>query len=302
MKILMTGGTGFIGKSLCQALLAQGHEVTVFSRQPEDRVRSLCGASVGALSDLRSSPAEVRFDAIINLAGEGIADRRWSEARKQQLWDSRIGVTGALIAFMAGMEVRPKVLLSGSAVGYYGNRGDTVLAESADPGEDFSHRLCAAWEREALRAEDLGLRTCIIRTGLVVGPGGGFLSRMLPMFKLGLGGPIGDGNQWMSWIHLDDHIGLTLRLLNESSASGIYNATAPNPVSNREFTRCLAQVLGRPAFLPAPAPLLRLALGEMAELLLGGQRVLPKRLMELGFEFRYPHLQEALEDALGLAR
>lgn len=302
MKILITGGTGFIGKSLCRALLAQGHDVTVFSRQPEDRVRSLCGASVSAMSDLRSLPAEIRYDAVINLAGEGIADRRWSEARKQQLWDSRIGVTGRLIDLIAGMEERPKVLLSGSAVGYYGNRGDAVLDESADPGEDFSHRLCAAWESEARRAEGLGLRTCIIRTGLVVGPGGGFLSRMLPMFKLGLGGPIGDGKQWMSWIHVDDHIGLTLRLLNDSSANGIYNATAPNPVSNREFTRCLAQVLGRPAFLPAPAALLSLALGEMAQLLLGGQRVLPKRLMELGFEFRYPHLQEALEDALGLAR
>lgn len=302
MKILITGGTGFIGKSLCRSLLAQGHDVTVFSRQPEDRVRSLCGAAVSALSELRSLPAEIRYDAVINLAGEGIADRRWSEARKQQLWDSRIGVTGSLIELIAGMEERPKVLLSGSAVGYYGNRGDDVLDESADPGEDFSHRLCAAWESEARRAEELGLRTCIIRTGLVVGPGGGFLSRMLPMFKLGLGGPIGDGKQWMSWIHLDDHIGLTLRLLNDSSTNGIYNATAPNPVSNREFTRCLAQALGRPAFLPAPAALLRLALGEMAQLLLGGQRVLPKRLMELGFEFRYPHLQEALEDALGLAR
>jgi len=299
MHILITGGTGLIGRALCRRLLQRDHRLTVLSRQPPERVAALCGGAVTALARLRDLTPEARFNAVVNLAGEPIAARRWTAERKKVLWDSRVTLTAELVDFIAAAETRPAVLISGSAVGYYGNRGDLPLSEDSPASDATGDRLCAAWEEAAQRAADHGVRVCRLRTGLVIGPGGGFLQRMLPPFRLGLGGPIGDGRQWMSWIHRDDHLSLTELLLEQGALSGAFNATAPNPVTNAEFSRCLARLLRRPALLPVPAPLLRLVFGEMAELLLGGQRVLPQRLLGAGFRFRFPQLDQALADVLG---
>lgn len=297
MRILITGGTGFIGKALCQALLGAGHRLWVLTRRPQV-VQQRIGSGVVALADLSAWTQGMAFDAIINLAGEPIMARRWSPARKQVLWGSRVTLTQQLIGRMAEAEVKPRVLISGSAIGFYGDRGDQPLTESAERGTGFGHELCAAWEAAALDAESLGVRVCLLRTGLVVGRQGGFLKPMLLPFRLGLGGRLGDGQQWMSWIHLADHVALTLFLLETASVNGVFNATAPQPVTNRAFTQTLAQLLHRPALLPLPAWLLKLAAGEMAELLLASQRVLPERALASGFRFSHETLQAALEDVL----
>lgn len=299
MHLLITGGTGFIGRSLCRHLLECAHQLTVLSRQAADTVRRLCGEAVTPVTGIDALSPQAGFDAVVNLAGEPIADKRWTEARKRLLWESRVGLTSALVDYIAQAETKPQVLVSGSAVGYYGDRGDALLDEESAGGDGFSHRLCAAWEEAASRAAEHGVRVCVLRTGLVVGRNGGFLQRMLPLFRLGLGGRIGDGRQWMSWIHLDDHVAVTEYLIGNARMVGAFNATAPHPVTNREFTECLARLLNRPAPFPVPAFPLRLALGEMAELLLGGQRVIPKRLQQEPFRFRYEHLEDALRDALG---
>ena len=297
MKILITGGTGFIGRELCKLLLESEHQLTVLSRKPES-VSGLCGAKVKAINKLDDLSKNDSFDAIINLAGEGIADARWSPSRKQILLDSRVKVTEQLVAFIDRAEKKPAVLISGSAVGYYGDQGATELDESSAFNGGYSHSLCAEWEAAAEQAKAYGVRVCIIRTGLVVGAKGGFLKRMLLPFKLGLGGRLGDGSQWMSWIHMQDYIRIMQRMLETNSLEGIFNATAPNPVSNDQFTRCLAKVLNRPAFLPVPAFVLNVLLGEMSELLLGGQRVLPKRLQQENFKFEFTSLEQALQDVL----
>ena len=297
MKILITGGTGFIGKTLCKTLLKKGHRLTVLSRKPE-KVPSLCGETVEAIDNLDKLDAEASFDAIINLAGEGIADARWTPTRKQILLDSRIKTTGQLIRFIERAKKKPLVLVSGSAVGFYGDKGNTALDESSLPYDDFSHRLCAEWEETASMAEAYDVRVCIVRTGLVIGNNGGFIKRMLLPFQLGLGGRLGDGGQWMSWIHRSDYIKMVELLLNSPTLQGTFNATAPNPVTNSEFTQCLAKTLNRPAFLPVPAFVLKILLGELAELLLGGQRVFPKRIQDAGFEFTFETLDQALQDVL----
>jgi uncharacterized protein (TIGR01777 family) len=298
MNILLTGGTGFIGKELCRALSAEGHSLTVLSRNPGN-VPATCGASVKAIARLDALDAETHFDALINLAGEGIAGARWSAKRKQQLLDSRIGITRQLLDYIARARHKPAVLVSGSAVGYYGNQGDTPLDENASVRDEFSHRLCAEWEQTALQAQDYGVRVCIIRTGLVIASGGGFLKRLLLPFSLGLGGRLGNGTQWMSWIHRDDLIAIVKLLLASPGLQGVFNGTAPNPVTNAEFTACLAKLLHRPALLPVPAWVLKIALGEMSGLLLGGQRVLPARLQQAGLTFKFPALEAALREALG---
>ncbi|MDP2177378.1 TIGR01777 family oxidoreductase [Methylicorpusculum sp.] len=297
MKVLLTGGTGFIGKALIQSLLQSEHQITVLSRNPQ-QVAELCGKNVAALGRLDELTAEDHFDAVINLAGAPIFDRRWTDARKQLIWDSRVKLTEQLIEAINKMKIKPQVLISGSAIGYYGNQGDTELTEQSSYRDDFSHRLCEAWETEAKKAEALGVRVCIIRTGLVVAPGGGIVGRMLLPFKLGLGGRIGDGKQWMSWIHRDDWINIALAMIDNQSMQGVYNATAPVPRTNAEFTKVLADCLKRPALIPVPAFLLNLLLGEMAELVLGSQRVLPKRLLDQAFQFKYTELDDALLDAV----
>ena len=297
MKILLTGGTGFIGQSLCAHLITQEHALTVLSRRP-DKVSELCGKSVASINSINLLKPDDHFDAIINLAGEGIADARWTQQRKNQLLDSRVSVTHQLIDFVSTAERKPSVLISGSAIGYYGDQGDNILDEKGAFTDDFPHQLCAAWEETAKRAFDYDVRTCLLRTGLVIGKDGGFLKRMLLPFKLGLGGRIGDGKQWMSWVHREDLIEMIDYLLTESDANGVFNGTAPHPVTNEEFAQCLAKLLNRPALLPVPTLILKLTLGEMSTLLLGGQRVIPQRFLDAEFQFHFKTLEVALCEAI----
>jgi len=294
MKILITGGTGFIGRTLCHRLLDSGHELIVLSRRPE-QVTKLCGESVTAVSDLEDLSAEESINAIINLSGEGIADRLWTKKRKQKLLDSRINITRQLITYVASARQKPAVMISGSAVGYYGKNGESEADKTPDNPDDFAQQLCKQWEAAAEAVKQHGVRLCILRTGLVIGRDGGFVKRMLLPFKLGLGGRLGDGQQWMSWIHKEDLITIIETLLSTAELEGIFNATAPQPVTNAEFSACLAKNLHRPAIFPVPAVVLKLLLGEMSGLLLGGQKVLPERLVEQEFPFQYETLDSALK-------
>jgi len=298
MRILITGGTGLIGRRLCQVLLAENHELTVFSRNPAS-VPIKCGAGVHAIGSLDEWQPQQHFDAVINLAGEPILDVAWSEERKHILRDSRITLTGELVRHIAAAEQKPAVLLSGSAIGYYGNRGDDRLDENEPAGGNFPARLCVEWEQAARRAEELGVRVCILRTGLIMSNGGGMLEYMLPPFRLGMGARMGDGRQWISWVHIEDYVAMLLRLLYDEQACGPYNLTAPHPVTNAEFTAVLSEVLHRPASLVVPSTVLKLGMGERACLLLEGQRVLPKKMEQAQFQFRFSSLSEALRDLLG---
>lgn len=295
MNILVTGGTGFIGRALIHQLLGQ-HKVYCLTRRAE-HVRRFFDQSVTPVEEY-SQLAGVDIDAVVNLAGAGIADQRWTESRKALLRDSRIDGTRLLVEWMSRQTHPPRVLLSGSAIGYYGDHPeDAELSEDGTVTQGFTHQLCADWEAEALRAVPLGVRVCLLRTGVVLGKGGA-LGRMLPPFRLGLGGPISDGTQWMSWIHLEDQVAAILYLLSNRDAQGAFNLTAPESVSNQAFSKCLARTLKRPAFFTVPAVVIRLMLGEGAELLLGGQRVAPVKLQELGFSFQYPQLSSALDNIL----
>lgn len=297
MKILITGGTGFIGQTLCPELLAAGHTLTIYSRYPE-KVNATLGDQVTPLDSLQALSESDHFDAIFNLAGAPIFGGRWTDERKQLLLHSRIDITHDLVQFIARAKSKPDVFLSGSAIGIYGDQGDTILDETSIGHEDFGHQLCTEWEQEAEKAKQYGVRVCLLRTGLVVGKNGGFLQPMIPPFKLGLGGRLGNGKQWMPWIHIDDHVAICLELLNNTEREGSFNLTAPNPVTNKVFAQTLASTLHRPAFLPAPAWALKLLLGEMSELLLGSQRVMPKRMLNAGYQFKFTELAVALHQVL----
>ena len=298
MHILLTGGTGLIGQALCRFWSGQGHQLTVWSRRPTE-VAGLCGPSVRAVARLEEL-GDQPVDAVINLAGAPIADRPWTRKRRLLLWESRIGLTEQLLGWISSRKVRPKVMISGSAVGWYGDSGERDVDETSQPAkEDFASQLCIAWEETAQRAEALGVRVVIVRTGLVLSSEGGFLRKLLLPFKFGMGGPIGNGRQWMPWVHVQDQIGAIDFLLNHVDAQGPYNVCAPAPVRNREFARTLAAILHRPAFMPMPALALRALLGELSVLLLGGQRVRPSRLQEAGFTFRFTDLHAALNNLLG---
>ena len=298
MHIFITGGTGLIGRHLCKALLAEGHELTVLSRNPAS-VPVKCGAAVHALASLAQWQPGQTFDAVINLAGEPIVDKSWTAKRKQALWDSRVTLTEELVRRIAAANHRPAVLLSGSAVGYYGDRGDVMLDEAAEAGENFAAQLCKAWEDAARVAESVGVRVCLLRTAPVLSNDGGLLGRMLPPFRLGLGARLGNGKQWMSWIHMQDYVAMVLRLLHDPHAAGPYNMAAPHPVTNAEFTATLAAALHRPALFVAPALLLKLGMGERASLLLEGQRVLPGKMEAAQYRFAFTNLADALRDLLG---
>ena len=295
--ILITGGRGFIGQALCPALLAEAHSITVLTRDPEAAARRLPPpvAYIDRLDAIADIPP---VDVLINLAGEPLAGRRWNPQRKSLFLSSRVELTRHLASYFS-RNTPPKVVVNGSAIGFYGPHGDEVLDESSDGVTSFSHQLCAEWEGQAMAFEDLGARVCCLRIGIVLGSGGGALSAMLPAFRAGLGGPMGSGRQWMSWVHRTDLVRLILHCLSCEEVRGPVNGTAPEPVTNREFSRTLGRVLHRPAVLPMPGFALRLLFGEMAdELLLSGQRVAPAKALATGFEFQFPELEPALADVL----
>lgn len=296
-EVLVTGGTGFIGVPLCHQLQARGARVTVLTRDTL-KAAQLLGTGVNLVTALNQLP-ERAFDAVINLAGEPLGSGRWNARRKEEFRRSRIATTEALLEDCRQRDRFPRVLVSGSAVGFYGDGGERPLTEENDSGSGFSARLCRDWEAVADRFADAGTRVCRLRTGMVLGPDGGALKSMLLPFRLGLGGRLGSGRQWMSWIHREDLVRLILHCLDREEIVGPVNGTAPNPVTNRYFTRTLAAALHRPAFFPMPAPVLRLLVGDMAdELLLVSQRVLPEAAIETGFEFQFPELGPALEQIL----
>lgn len=298
MQILMTGGTGFIGSRLLEELQTAGHELTVLVRDYA-KARLVLGAGPELVRSLDEIDQDRQFDAVINLAGAGIAEKRWTTARKKLLLSSRLQTTKALVQLCQRLRQPPGLLLSASAVGFYGAHGSEPLTETSPVHDEYSHELCKRWEEEARKAESLGVRVCILRLGVVLGHGGGMLGRLLPMFRLALGGRIGDGEQMLSWVHRADVIRAMQFLLASETEYGVFNLTAPVAVTNREFTRELAAAVNRPAVLPLPAPMVQIMFGEMGDrLLLHGQNVRPARLQALGFEFKYPDLRAALAACL----
>ena len=296
MHYLVTGGSGFIGRQFCAYLSREGNAVSVLTRHAPQTKRVL-DQRVTVVETLDA--VDVPVDVVVNLAGANLAEKRWTASRKKWLVDSRVRTTRKLVDWMSTLQTRPRALVSGSAIGWYGSdREDEVLSEANGPGTDFPAQLCQQWEKEALRAEDDGIRVCCVRTGVVLGFGGGALSKMNLPFKLGLGGPIGAGKQWMSWIAMNDMIRVLHWLSENEKARGSYNATSPNPARNEDFARALGSVLHRPALLRAPAVALRVLLGEMSELIIKGQNVVPRRLVSEGFQFGYPDLREALAESI----
>ncbi len=291
MNLLITGGTGFIGSALCSRLLAEQHNIVVLSRHPE-----AIKLPIKAIADLDQLGEDAVFDVVINLAGEPIANKRWSDQQKQRILSSRIDSTEKLIAYFNKSEHKPELLINGSAIGYYGvGRSNDIIDENAGGDDSFSSQLCQKWEAAALKAETLGIRTCLLRTGIVLGKNGGALSKMLPPFKMGLGGRIGDGQQWMSWIHLDDLLGIILYCINHDNLNGAINGTSPNPVINQVFTKTLGAALKRPTIFPMPEIVVKLLMGKMGEeLLLAGKRILPGKILDAGYKFQYKTLEEAL--------
>jgi uncharacterized protein (TIGR01777 family) len=295
--VLVTGATGFIGRALTRRLLERGDRVIVLTRDPV-RAHLILGTAPMVTTRLSDLPPSLPIDAVVNLAGAPIISRPWTKERKRALVESRVGVTRMLVDWLATRSQRPEVLVSASAIGWYGGGDGRVLDERDPAGEGFAAVLCRAWEREAASAAALGLRVCRLRLGLVLGQDGGMLKGMLPGFRCGLGTVIGDGRQWLSWIHRDDAVELITRAIADPLFSGAINATAPVPVQQADFARILGRVLHRPVWLRLPAAPLRAALGERAGLLLEGPRVLPKRALEIGFAFRCPELEPALRDLL----
>lgn len=296
---MVIGGTGFIGRRLVLAL----ERPVVLTRDPA-RARQLLGPSVDPVGwDPRAGapPSEYfrNSEVVFHLAGESIAGGRWNQRRKRLMRDSRVVGTRRLVDALENCAARPAVLVSASAVGFYGDRGDEVLDESSSPGNGFLAEVCREWEAEAARARSFGMRVVQARTGVVLDRSGGALARMLPPFRFGLGGRLGSGRQWMPWIHLDDLVGLLLHAARSSDISGPMNAVAPKPATNTEFTRALASALGRPAVFPVPEFALKLLFGEMASILLGSQRALPRVAEKTGYRFEYPALEPALRSAVG---
>ena len=296
MKILITGGTGLIGRHLIPRLLTLGHTVCVVTRSPE-KARQVLDARVELWPGLQNISSLDGIDAVINLAGEAIADKRWTDAQKQKLCDSRWTITQRISELILASTTPPAVLISGSATGYYGDLGEVVVTEEEPPHNEFTHKLCARWEQISSSAESDRTRVCLLRTGVVLAAQGGILAKMLPPFKLGLGGPIGNGRQYLAWIHIDDMVNGILWLL-DNDLSGPFNMVSPYPVRNERFAHALGHALDRPAILRVPATVIRLLMGESSVLVLGGQRALPKRIEAAGFVFRWYDLDEALGDIL----
>jgi uncharacterized protein len=299
MRVTITGATGRIGTRLVAALRARGDDVTALSRDA-DRARAALGVDAVAWRPAQEPAPEAALsgrDGVVHLAGEDVG-QRWSAEVKRRLLESRELGTRNLVAGLRASEPRPGVLVSASAVGYYGSRGDEPVTEAAPPGEDFLAGVCAAWEREATAAEALGLRVVRLRTGVVLDRRSGALAKMLPFFRLGVGGPVAGGRQRLPWIHLDDLVGMYLTALDEPAWSGAVNAATPDPPTNRAFSRALGRALRRPAVAPVPELAVRALYGEMADTVVGGQRAVPERALALGFRFTHPELDEALRTAL----
>lgn len=297
-RVLVTGATGFVGRRLVEALVGAGHHVTALTRDP--RKAEALAQPVTVVTDLDHIPDHTVFDAIVNLAGESVVAGRWTPARRDSIQSSRLATTAALVNLIGRLEQRPAVLVSGSAIGFYGHGAERKLDEAATPRPGFTHDLCKAWEAEAARAGEHGARVVTLRIGLVLDRDGGALGGMLLPFEFGLGGPIGSGRQWMSWIHRDDLVRAICHAIAAPDLQGPVNAVTTDPIRNADFARLLARALGRPAALRLPAVVVRTALGQMGEeLLLASQRVVPARLSETGFVCRYPRIETALAAITG---
>jgi uncharacterized protein (TIGR01777 family) len=301
VRVLITGASGFLGSAVCDALLARGDETVGLSREPERARRGNPTVTWHAWNPTSERPPDGALEGVggvVNLVGEPI-DQRWTEAAKRRIRDSRERATKNLVDAISAVDPRPRTLVSQSGVGYYGNRGEALVDESTEPGSTFDAEVCVAWEAAAREAEKAGVRVVVTRSGLVLDPKHGMLKQLLLPFKLGVGGPLAGGGQYMPWIHVDDEVRLLLWALDTDQASGTYNATAPNPVTNREFSKALGRVLGRPAIVPVPKLALKARFGdELGEVAAGGQRAVPRRAVDAGFEFRHPELEPALRDLL----
>lgn len=300
-RVIVTGGTGFIGRVLCRLLVGKGYEVIVLSRNPA-RVDAVLGNGVkGWQWDARTADgwADAADGAygIVNLAGDSIASGKWTTDKKRRILESRLNAGQAVREAIERVDNRPAVVIQASAIGYYGDGGDEVLNERCPRGSGFLAEVAERWEETTKGIQSLGVRHVVIRTAIVLGKGGGFLRNVIPPFKMFLGGPSGSGRQWVSWIHIEDEAGAVAFLLEREDLDGIFNLSSPNPTRNRDFYRSLGRAIKRPSWLRAPGLLLRMLLGEMAEeLILAGQRVLPERLLESGYEFRYPDLDPAFQE------
>lgn len=302
-RIVVTGATGLIGQHLCARLIKQGYQVVVFSRSPQRARRSVPGAAEYVRWDYNNRQGDWvgalnGSYGVVHLAGASIFGKRWNTSYKAALRSSRLESTQALVEAMSASEHKPAIFVSGSAVGYYGHRGDTMLDESATPGNDFLARLCIDWEAEASKAASQGIRTVLLRTGIVMHPDEGALAQLKIPFKLFIGGPVLPGSQWISWVHIDDIVGLIVLALEDSRVEGPLNGTAPEPQTNKRFSATLANVLGVPSWLPVPGFALSILLGEFADHLTHGQRVLPHKAQEFGYSFAHPEAEEALRHLL----
>jgi len=302
MRAIVTGGTGLIGRALCRELVDHGHEVIVLSRNPDRKEEGLPSQVEAVGWDAQSATGwgdlVNETDAIVNLAGAGLADGRWTDERKRSILESRVKAGQAVVEAVSAATTRPKVVIQSSAVGYYGPRGDEVLNEDAAPGSDYLARVCFDWEASTAPVERMCVRRPVIRTGIVLSTEDGAFPKILLPFKLFAGGPMGNGSQYWPWIHINDEVRAIRFLMENETASGPFNLTAPNPLTNKQFASVVGQAMGRPSLMPAPAFALKLALGEMSTVLLDGQRAVPSRLQELGFEFDFATLDAALKDLL----
>jgi uncharacterized protein len=301
VKVLVSGASGFIGSALCDALLVRGDTVVALTRDPQRARSTNPSVTWHAWEPTLERPPAAAFegvDGVVHLLGEKI-NQRWSAEAKERIMESRRTGTHNLVGTIAGLDRKPRVLVSQSAIGYYGDRGASLVDESTEPGAGFDAEVVREWEKAAHEVDGAGVRLVVVRTGHVLDPRGGFLGPQLTPFKLGVGGPLAGGSQYVSWIHIDDEVGILLWALENDEVNGVVNATAPNPVTNKVFSKALGRALGRPAVIPVPGITVDLMFGrEFGHVLRGGQRVMPRRALDLGYGFRHPDLDEALEDLL----